>query len=60
MNTQLILKKRDEAIGQLTDVREQSPSEIDDNTPDCNCHQHSGWHYCDFHGWCNPSTQIGV
>jgi len=33
---------------------------IDDNTPDCNCFYSIGWHYCPFHGYCNPSTGVGV
>lgn len=42
----------------ITTSPNTTPTEIDDNTPDCNCNYHSGWHHCDFHGWCNSSIPL--
>jgi len=41
-------------------IDRSTPTDIDDNTPDCNCKQHKVWHKCPRHGWCNPVTGVGV
>jgi len=38
----------------------EGPTNIDDNTPDCDCDKHKTWHWCPFHNWCNPVSRVGV
>jgi len=49
------IKAFQEVIGMI-----EGATNIDDNTPDCDCKQHKAWHFCPFHNWCNPSTLVGV